>query len=426
MALDIRLSPVERTGSAVAGKGNGAVILDFVPAGERKNPEGTAAPLPANDERPPRGTELRSGSRPLSRKAVAIGLSLALHATAAIAILFAPKPPEVQIAGGEEGEIVLTGAALIDMSAAGSPSETIEPVEQVNPADVAALEPVETATESIAPVETTAVEPEEIPVLEPVETPPAPVAAVEPAEPVPVPAPTAAAVEPTNTETAEPVTVEEVLSATNTPPSNPVEPVPDTIEPVPEEEEVSMLPIPRPTPRPHYVPPKEAPRKAEKAPAPERKAERRAASQPEKKAEQPRQRRSSAGSGGRNEQDAKRGSAEGSRTTGNSASRGRGRAAEAGNAAVSNYPGKIVSKLRRSLRYPREAQRQRLKGEVRVAFTVTSSGAVSGIRVVGSSGSPVLDRAAVETVQRAAPFPPIPQGAGRSSWPFTVPLAFVR
>jgi protein TonB len=45
---------------------------------------------------------------------------------------------------------------------------------------------------------------------------------------------------------------------------------------------------------------------------------------------------------------------------------------------------------------------------------------------VASSGSPVLDKAAVETVRRAAPFPVIPEGAGRSSWPFTVPLAFTR
>ena len=35
-----------------------------------------------------------------------------------------------------------------------------------------------------------------------------------------------------------------------------------------------------------------------------------------------------------------------------------------------------------------------------------------------------LDQAAVETVQRAAPFPPIPPETGRASWPFTVPMSF--
>ena len=93
---------------------------------------------------------------------------------------------------------------------------------------------------------------------------------------------------------------------------------------------------------------------------------------------------------------------------------------------LSNYPGKVAAKLRRALRYPAEAKRQKLRGQVRVSFVVSAGGGVSSIRVVSSSGSPILDRAALETVRRAAPFPSIPDGAGRSSWPFTVPLAFNR
>jgi periplasmic protein TonB len=93
---------------------------------------------------------------------------------------------------------------------------------------------------------------------------------------------------------------------------------------------------------------------------------------------------------------------------------------------VSNYPGQVVTRLRRALRYPAAARRDRLTGEVHVSFTVAAGGGVSGISVVRSSGSPVLDQAAIETVQRAAPFPQIPQAAGRSSWPFSVPLAFTR
>ncbi|MDN2568354.1 energy transducer TonB, partial [Aquibium sp. A9E412] len=97
-----------------------------------------------------------------------------------------------------------------------------------------------------------------------------------------------------------------------------------------------------------------------------------------------------------------------------------------GNAAVSNYPGKVVAKLRRALRYPAEARRQRLRGEVQVAFTVSRDGGVAALRVARSSGSPVLDRAALDTVRRAAPFPPIPAAAGRASWSFSLPLRFAR
>ncbi|MCR4266221.1 energy transducer TonB, partial [Nitratireductor sp. ZSWI3] len=135
----------------------------------------------------------------------------------------------------------------------------------------------------------------------------------------------------------------------------------------------------------------------------------------------------SAGSQGRDRQDARRGTAS-NRNTDGEATQGRqtARATRSGNAKVSNYPGKVVAKLRRSLRYPSAAKRERLRGEVQVRFTVARNGSVSGISVVRSSGSPVLDQAALETVRRAAPFPQIPSEAGRASWPFTVPLAFIR
>jgi protein TonB len=92
-------------------------------------------------------------------------------------------------------------------------------------------------------------------------------------------------------------------------------------------------------------------------------------------------------------------------------------------AAVTKYPGHVLAKLRRALRYPSGG---RGTGEVSVQFTVTAAGGVSGVRVVRSSGNPVFDKAAMETVRRAAPFPPIPPEAGRSTWTFTMPLGFVR
>jgi protein TonB len=135
---------------------------------------------------------------------------------------------------------------------------------------------------------------------------------------------------------------------------------------------------------------------------------------------------SSGGSQGRGHADQRRGRAEGS-DSGRKAAASRGAATSAeGNAAVSNYPGKIVRKLRRALRYPAAAGSRRLRGVAEVRFVVSAGGDVGGVRLVASSGSPLLDKAALEAVRRAAPFPPIPAGAGRSNWPFTVPLAFVR
>lgn len=95
-----------------------------------------------------------------------------------------------------------------------------------------------------------------------------------------------------------------------------------------------------------------------------------------------------------------------------------------GNAAVSNYPGEVTRQLHRSLRYPQRAAERNLRGETQVQFTVEASGKVGEVRVLTTSGSDILDQAAIETVRRAAPFPPIPSGADRHEWPFTVTLAF--
>jgi protein TonB len=101
-----------------------------------------------------------------------------------------------------------------------------------------------------------------------------------------------------------------------------------------------------------------------------------------------------------------------------------GNAGSGGDAEVARYPSQVVSKLRRALRYPRGGGGT--PGEVHVQFTVSAGGQPSGIRVVQSSGNAAIDQAGIDTVTRAAPFPPIPAGANRNSWAFTVPLAFVR
>ena len=132
---------------------------------------------------------------------------------------------------------------------------------------------------------------------------------------------------------------------------------------------------------------------------------------------QPKPKKKSAGSGGKQKANAVRAA------SGNQTARAK---RDPGNAKVSNYPGKIAARLRRALRYPREARRDRLRGTAVVSFTVSRSGSVSGVRLARSSGFAVLDAAARDAVRRAAPFPPIPAGAGRSSWTFSVPLAFTR
>ena len=301
--------------------------------------------------------------------AAALAVSLAVHAGAAVYVM--ERTPDIEIAGGGATEIALAGNAFADMLSAGEAIDEAEPL-------------TETATETVQPetvaeiVTETTVEATSAATVESVgeESPVQPVEAEEPVEQAP------------EAETAE-----------------------EIVEPVENAQVVAALAeVPVPTPRPAYTPP------------PKPKVERR---QKVAKAAPPKKRQ--AGSRGKDQQDARRGTASG-RENARKATEGRktARATQSGNAQVSNYPGKVRTKLRRAQRYPSAAKRQRLKGEAHVRFTIARNGSVSAIRIVRSSGSDILDQAAVDTVRRAAPFPRIPDGAGRSSWGFTVPLAFRR
>lgn len=337
---------------------------------------------------------------------------LTAHATAAWWVMREPPPEPIQIAGSTAIEVDLAalGFSEAEMRAAGEAIETAEPVEPTQaeavPTDAVEVdeaEPVETAR----PVETTPVDR-----TEPVEdTPPPQTTEVEQQEPVraeAAPSPAAqlaeaqseveiAALPPTQRET----TVD-VLTA------SPVGV--ETVEPVEDNEQVAaLMRAPLPTPRPDYTPP--APR-----------AERQRTEQPRREKPTQQAKRPAAGSQGNAQANTNKGTERGSaqgRAASDSAGNQR-RSAE-GNAAVSNYPGQVRRKLGRAVRY-----RGRERGEVLVSFTVSRTGSVSGVRIARSSGSPKLDKAALDTVHRAAPFPPIPDAAGRASWPFDLPLSFTR
>lgn len=111
---------------------------------------------------------------------------------------------------------------------------------------------------------------------------------------------------------------------------------------------------------------------------------------------------------GNGTQNARAGSA-----TGNDAATARrsgsgGNARAAGNAAASNYPGQVMSKISRVGR-----PRVNARGTAVVSFTIAGSGGLSRVGLARSSGSSALDRAAVQIIRRAAPFPRPPAGAQR-------------
>ncbi|MGH6866107.1 MAG: energy transducer TonB [Methyloceanibacter sp.] len=84
------------------------------------------------------------------------------------------------------------------------------------------------------------------------------------------------------------------------------------------------------------------------------------------------------------------------------------------------YLGKLRSHLERSKVNPRTS----IVGTAVVRLTVAASGELVSKRIVKSSGSKALDNAAMASIDRASPFPPIPSDVNRQMLEVSVPFRF--
>ncbi len=176
------------------------------------------------------------------------------------------------------------------------------------------------------------------------------------------------------------------------------------VEEIEETAETVPVPLPRIVRKPieKTAEPKEQPKKAEPAKKP---------ADPKPQKQQP-TKQANLGNGGNSDADAAASAAK--------ASGGKGKKDDGGSAAVSKYPGIVQAKVVRAAK-----QKGKSGGvEVTVQFVVKSDGSVSNVVLARSSGNAKVDKTALAAVQRAAPFPPIPADAGRSSWQFSVPIYF--
>ena len=62
-----------------------------------------------------------------------------------------------------------------------------------------------------------------------------------------------------------------------------------------------------------------------------------------------------------------------------------------------------------NINYPKQARQQQVYGNVRMLISLNASGQVSETRIIQSSGKALLDQAAVDIVNLAAPFEPFPE-----------------
>lgn len=87
-----------------------------------------------------------------------------------------------------------------------------------------------------------------------------------------------------------------------------------------------------------------------------------------------------------------------------------GAPAAASAAELSEYQRRLYVVVARNSRYPEEAKRLRLSGVTHLAFRLDRLGNVLESWVQESSGSELLDAAALAALRRSQPLPPIPPG----------------
>ena len=307
---------------------------------------------------------------------IALSLSAATH-VAAMGLLFEPPRQAPKEQGNGSVTVVVVGQSMADMLAeeqlapkTSDDRARLEPVSQNRPV----LEPTETSRlDAVPPGRRDAAE-----AVEPAQTPSrttaqSPMAAAAPARVVnatPAEAMTARRV----TETIE-ATVRSPSALAHVPPRQIIE----GAEPV-------ALPVPQPRPA-NLVPPRR--QQVARAEPQGRQTQRQ---RPSRQEQGTRPARSATPAPARSRSTDARQSAQPSpakQATGqrNQQTANATATTRAGQRAVANYPGKVARKLRRSLRYPRDARRQGVTGQAQVRFTIRANGQAGSIRLARSSGS---------------------------------------
>ena len=89
-----------------------------------------------------------------------------------------------------------------------------------------------------------------------------------------------------------------------------------------------------------------------------------------------------------------------------------------------SYEVLLARALERVKRYPRKAIERRIEGDALLALTLANNGDVNSVTLQQSAGHPLLDQEVLSLVERAKPFPPLPQTTQGEKLAFHVPIRF--
>ncbi|MEW6220705.1 MAG: TonB family protein, partial [Thermodesulfobacteriota bacterium] len=97
-------------------------------------------------------------------------------------------------------------------------------------------------------------------------------------------------------------------------------------------------------------------------------------------------------------------------------------------AAANPLPGYVAiirGRIEQAKKYPRLARENQIEGEATVSFRLQPDGALAQAELLASSGNRWLDRAALEAVRAAAPYPGFPGRREELPDSFRITVAFV-
>lgn len=80
-------------------------------------------------------------------------------------------------------------------------------------------------------------------------------------------------------------------------------------------------------------------------------------------------------------------------------------------AAERAYTDLVQRRIDTVKQYPKRAQRRNEQGVVKIVFTIGNDGEIVSVNILASSGSRLLDGAAIDAVKKAAPFARPPNGS---------------
>jgi len=89
------------------------------------------------------------------------------------------------------------------------------------------------------------------------------------------------------------------------------------------------------------------------------------------------------------------------------------------------FHGKIWQRVAKVTYYPRMARKRGFEGKPIVAFTLESNGELVDLKLIEASNYDLLNKAALETIRRGIPYPPIPEPLGKNSISFNLPISYV-